>query len=193
MLLEHAEIYALLGRTKWTQIPRQEDQNQFQGLGDALAMFLWRFLVHDRTKKYKYNQCNKHFNQNINLKTHSLAHTGVKPQRCTHCKYSTNQGWIGLGWVGLRVLDISMIMPALRIVRWPSVLHLRKTAATSEEVIPTKYSLHCKNSLAGATLTVCICQGCQRFETSVFFSEKINISTTGGSRVGFFQPDTNHP
>ena len=36
-------------------------------------------------------------------------------------------------------------------------------------------------------------QGCQRFETSVFFSEKINISTTGGSRVGFFQPDTNHP
>ena len=38
-----------------------------------------------------------------------------------------------------------------------------------------------------------ICQGCQRFETSVFFSEKINISTTGGSRVGFFQPDTNHP
>ena len=38
-----------------------------------------------------------------------------------------------------------------------------------------------------------ICQGCQRFETSVFFSEKINISTTGDSRVGFFQPDTNHP
>ena len=38
-----------------------------------------------------------------------------------------------------------------------------------------------------------LCQGCQRFETSVFFSEKINISTTGGSRVGFFQPDTNHP
>ena len=38
-----------------------------------------------------------------------------------------------------------------------------------------------------------ISQGCQRFETSVFFSEKINISTTGGSRVGFFQPDTNHP
>ena len=25
------------------------------------------------------------------------------------------------------------------------------------------------------------------------FSVKINISTTGGSRVGFFQPDTNHP
>ena len=24
-----------------------------------------------------------------------------------------------------------------------------------------------------------VCQGCQRFETSVFFSEKINISTTG--------------
>ena len=38
-----------------------------------------------------------------------------------------------------------------------------------------------------------ICQGCRRFETSVFFSVKINISTTGGSRVGFFQPDTNHP
>ena len=38
-----------------------------------------------------------------------------------------------------------------------------------------------------------ICQGCRRFETSVFFSVKINISTTGGFRVGFFQPDTNHP
>ena len=25
------------------------------------------------------------------------------------------------------------------------------------------------------------------------FSVKINISTTGGFRVGFFQPDTNHP
>ena len=36
-------------------------------------------------------------------------------------------------------------------------------------------------------------QGCRRFETSVFFSVKINISTTGGFRVGFFQPDTNHP
>ena len=38
-----------------------------------------------------------------------------------------------------------------------------------------------------------ICQGCRRFETSVFFSVKINILTTGGFRVGFFQPDTNHP
>ena len=38
-----------------------------------------------------------------------------------------------------------------------------------------------------------ICQGCRRFETSVFFSVKIYISTTGGFRVGFFQPDTNHP
>ena len=26
-----------------------------------------------------------------------------------------------------------------------------------------------------------------------FFSVKVNISTTGGFRVGFFQPDTNHP
>ena len=32
-----------------------------------------------------------------------------------------------------------MIMPALRIVCWPSILHLRKTAATLEEVIPAKY------------------------------------------------------
>ena len=38
-----------------------------------------------------------------------------------------------------------------------------------------------------------ISQGCRRFETFVFFSVKINISTTGGFRVGFFQPDTNHP
>ena len=38
-----------------------------------------------------------------------------------------------------------------------------------------------------------ISQGCRRFKTSVFFSVKINISTTGGFRVGFFQPDTNHP
>ena len=44
----------------------------------------------------------------------------------------------------------------------------------------------------------CVCgrvcmSGCRRFETSVFFSVQINISTTGGFRVGFFQPDTNHP
>ena len=51
----------------------------------------------------------------------------------------------------------------------------------SWKFLPTRPLLHC------------LCQGCQRFETSVFFSEKINISTTGGSRVGFFQPDTNHP
>ena len=38
-----------------------------------------------------------------------------------------------------------------------------------------------------------LCQGRRRFETSVFFSVKINILTTGGFRVGFFQPDTNHP
>ena len=43
------------------------------------------------------------------------------------------------------------------------------------------------------TVMVLLRQGCRRFETSVFFSVKINISTTGGSRVGFFQPDTNHP
>ena len=81
-VFNNVEIYALLGRTKWTQIPRQEDQNQFQGLGDALAMFLWRFLVHDRTKKYKYNQCNKHFSQNINLKTLFLVHTGENARHC---------------------------------------------------------------------------------------------------------------
>ena len=39
----------------------------------------------------------------------------------------------------------------------------------------------------------CICQGCRRSETSVFFSVKINISTMGGFRVGFLKPDTNHP
>ena len=50
-----------------------------------------------------------------------------------------------------------------------------------------------KTELISSTNTFYVCQGCQRFETSVFFSEKINISTTGGSRVGFFQPDTNHP
>ena len=50
--------------------------------------------------------------------------------------------------------------------------------------------LNCKNEIQNAN---CKCQGCQRFETSVFFFCKINISTTGGFRVGFFQPDTNHP
>ena len=57
-------------------------------------------------------------------------------------------------------------------------------------------TLECKKEMQNATnrkYKKCISQGCQRFETSVFFSEKINISTTGGSRVGFFQPDTNHP
>ena len=47
--------------------------------------------------------------------------------------------------------------------------------------------------LKSKNVELCISQGCQRFETSVFFSEKINISTTEGSRVGFFQPDTSPP
>ena len=57
-----------------------------------LTMFLWRFLFHAETKKYKCTQCKKHFSPNINLKSHSLVHTGVKPQRCTNCNYSANQG-----------------------------------------------------------------------------------------------------
>ena len=57
-----------------------------------LTMFLWRFLFHTETKKYKCTQCKKHFSPNINLKSHSLVHTGVKPQRCTQCNYSANQG-----------------------------------------------------------------------------------------------------
>ena len=56
--------------------------------------------------------------------------------------------------------------------------------------LTTKYNL-C--STFGKWTTYCICQGCRRIEKSVFFSVKINISTTGGFRVGFFQPDTNHP
>ena len=50
-----------------------------------------------------------------------------------------------------------------------------------------------QSHLLWPAVRVCICQGCRRFETSVFFSVKINISTTGGFRVGFFQPDTDHP
>ena len=38
----------------------------------------------------KKKLCN--FSPNINLKSHSLVHTGVQPQRCTHCNYSANQG-----------------------------------------------------------------------------------------------------
>ena len=35
MFFEHVEIYALLGRTKWTQNLRWEDQYRFQGPGGA--------------------------------------------------------------------------------------------------------------------------------------------------------------
>ena len=56
-------------------------------------------------------------------------------------------------------------------------------------VVKTRISTICISN----TAMYYICQGCRRFETSVFFSVKINISTTGGFRVGFFQPDTNHP
>ena len=37
-----------------------------------------------------------------------------------------------------------------------------------------------------AYMLISISQGCRRFETSVFFSVKINISTMGAFRVGFF-------
>ena len=37
MFLEHVEIYALFGRTKWTQNLRWEDQNRFQGPGFPLS------------------------------------------------------------------------------------------------------------------------------------------------------------
>ena len=33
MFFENVEIYALFGRTKWTQNLRWEDQNRFQGPG----------------------------------------------------------------------------------------------------------------------------------------------------------------
>ena len=36
MFFENVEIYALFGRTKWTQNPRKEDQNRFQGPGCVL-------------------------------------------------------------------------------------------------------------------------------------------------------------
>merc|ERR1712012_442874 len=45
-------------------------------------------FFHAETEKYKCTQCKKHFSPNINLK----SHTGVKPERCTHCNFSANQG-----------------------------------------------------------------------------------------------------
>ena len=33
-------------------------------------------ISHTETKKYKCTHCKKHFSQNINLKSHSLVHTG---------------------------------------------------------------------------------------------------------------------
>ena len=60
--------------------------------------------------------------------------------------------------------------------------------------VPRYQSTNMEIFIYALTNIVCmISQGCRRFETSVFFSVKINISTTGGFRAGFFQPDTNHP
>jgi len=48
-------------------------------------------------------------------------------------------------------------------------------------------------SFMGFELEISLSQGRHQFETSVFFSVKISISTTGGFRVGVFQPDISHP
>ena len=37
MIFENIEVYALFGRTKWTQNLRQEDQNRFQGPGRSVS------------------------------------------------------------------------------------------------------------------------------------------------------------
>ena len=62
-----------------------------------------------------------------------------------HKVQEMEESW--LGWVGgdYGYWTDQRSMPALRIVHWPSFLHLRTTAATLEEVIPAKYSHHCKN------------------------------------------------
>ena len=62
-------------------------------------------------------------------------------------------------------------------------------AGTSSERSLGNYDFCLRQNTAPFSL----CQGCRRFETSVFFSVKINISTTGGFRVGFFLLDTNYP
>ena len=79
---------------------------------------------------------------NIRAASYSIF---LKPDESVFCfsnRFFPCWGWVG-GVYGYWTYQRSM--PPLRIVHWPSVLHLRKTAATSEEVIPTKYSLHCKN------------------------------------------------
>ena len=48
----------------------------------TIFYFMLKILLHPLQKK--------HFN--LSLECHSSVHTGVKPQRCTHCNYSAKQG-----------------------------------------------------------------------------------------------------
>ena len=60
-------------------------------ISDVFYDDFWKHKeIHNGTKKC--TQCNNHFSQNVYLKTHSLIHTGAKPQKGTHCNYSANQG-----------------------------------------------------------------------------------------------------
>ena len=54
-------------------------------------------------------------------------------------------------------------------------------------------TIHVLDTEKKIIMAACSWPGCRYFETSVFFSVKINISTTKGFRVGFFQPDISHP
>ena len=61
-----------------------------------LRCFSWRVLGTwidpQWNKEVQVHTMHKHFSQNNNLKTHSLIHTMAKPQNCTHCNDSANQG-----------------------------------------------------------------------------------------------------
>ena len=91
-------------------------------------------------------------------------------------------------------MDWQTLQKAATGTGWPNWIqprYIHKIISFSRKVqVSVRFILSFRSHLS---LCSFLGQGCRRFETSVFFSVKINISTTGGFRVRFFQPDTNHP
>ena len=100
----------------------------------------------------------------INLRAASYS-IFLKPDESVFCfsnRFFPCWGWVG-GDYGYWTYQRSM--PPLRIVHWLSVLHLRKTTATSEEVIPNRCSnCSCQAKWRGGTC-------CQYFRVYSLFTQ----------------------
>ena len=149
----------------------------------------------------------------LNLWVHKCK--TVKLQNCISSYLPTNQEWVMYFKKAPEYLEDEIVLDSCifptylkpgglqlqpSFVISCSLLLLSQRKSDKRRNVRYKLRLHplfpfpfFHRKFAMSEISVQLCQGRRRFETSVFFSVKINISTTGGFKVGFFQPDTNHP